>query len=181
MRFTVSWLTLAEGRQEEQGGGRLRLAAAGEWAWLKLEGAQLGPCFLTSQPAEKKHSVMGHYFVLYVFSLVWTDTAADLGALWPLGRVWMDSRGQVEVRGRGFQLSVRNLSLLFKSIQNLEIERFLIKEISWSHVCHQNQDERDSQNPGEDTSQSKRPTLFFPKFYKSTSFNFTNCSQIKKR
>lgn len=44
-----------------QGGGRLRLAAAGQRAWLQLEGAQLGPCFLMSQPEQPNDALMSLY------------------------------------------------------------------------------------------------------------------------
>lgn len=62
-----------------------------------------------------------HYYPLFhhVRAETVVGSAADLGALCPLGGFWRNSRGQVEVRGRSFQLSVRNLNLLFKSIQNL--------------------------------------------------------------
>lgn len=43
-----------------RGGGRLRLAAVGEWAWLQMEGAQLGPCFLASQP-KAQNALMSLY------------------------------------------------------------------------------------------------------------------------
>lgn len=49
-------LTWAEEKQEEQGGGRLRLTAAGGWAWLQLAGAQLGPCFLMMETEEQEQT-----------------------------------------------------------------------------------------------------------------------------
>lgn len=61
----VSWLTWAEGLQEERGGGRLRLAAAGEWAWRQLEGAQLGPCFLTSQPGQQINESFLYFLCIF--------------------------------------------------------------------------------------------------------------------